>query len=174
MNDDTQYAIFGDRPSTSRNPAKRGSDATPVTMRVLLSLCASEAWIHGGCDAQREAFQSQSERGWERESGKQSYRDQESFRFVEQSVMRKGCKKEQVWQCYGFCTADLLYWLLYESVVQKPKHCLTSSFLHSLVMRQGRDSIQSNKSFKTEEGTHNVSGFLSPHYLPRPFFRLLE
>ena len=39
-------------------------------------------------------------------------------------IIGKGCKKEQVWQCLGFCTADLRSWLVYESAVQKPKHCL--------------------------------------------------
>ena len=47
----------------------------------------------------------------------------------------KGCKEEQVRQCLGFCTADFWSWLVYESAVQKPKHCLTCSFLHRLLKR---------------------------------------
>ena len=42
----------------------------------------------------------------------------------------KGCKKEQVRQCLGFCTADFWSLLVYESAVQKSKHCLTCTFLH--------------------------------------------
>ena len=37
--------------------------------------------------------------------------------------------KSQVRQCLGFCTADFRYSLVYESVVQKPKHCLTLRLL---------------------------------------------
>ena len=45
--------------------------------------------------------------------------------------------KEQVRQCFGFCTADFRSWLVYESAVQKPsyllawqkpKHCPTLLF----------------------------------------------
>ena len=37
----------------------------------------------------------------------------------------KGCKKEQVSQGLGFCTADFWSLLVYKSDVQKRKHCLT-------------------------------------------------
>ena len=39
------------------------------------------------------------------------------------SLSIKGCKKEQARQCLGFCTACFWSWLVYESAVQKPKHC---------------------------------------------------
>ena len=42
---------------------------------------------------------------------------------VSQSVISGGCEKSQVRQCFG--TADFLSWRVYESTVQKPKHCLT-------------------------------------------------
>ena len=48
----------------------------------------------------------------------------------------KGSKKEQVRQCLGFCTSDIWSWLVHESAVQKPKHCLTFSFLHPLNIDQ--------------------------------------
>ena len=48
--------------------------------------------------------------------------------------MTKGCKREQFRQCSYFCTADFQSWLVYKSAVQKPKHCLTCSFLPPLFM----------------------------------------
>ena len=35
-------------------------------------------------------------------------------------------------QYFGFCTADFRSWVVFESAVQKPKHFLTCSFLHTL------------------------------------------
>ena len=35
---------------------------------------------------------------------------------------------------FGFCTADFLSLLAYESAEQKPKHCLTSGFLIPLIL----------------------------------------
>ena len=48
--------------------------------------------------------------------------------------MKRGSKKGQVRQCLGFCTSDFRSLLVYESAVNKPKHCLTCSFLHPLPM----------------------------------------
>ena len=42
-----------------------------------------------------------------------------------------------IWQYFGFCTADFRSWLVYESAFQKPTHCLTCSFLHPLVRTTG-------------------------------------
>ena len=50
------------------------------------------------------------------------------LRFDNRHIIR-WCKKEKVRQCLGFCTADFRSWLVHESAVQKPKHCLICSFL---------------------------------------------
>ena len=68
--------------------------------------------------------------------GRDSCQVSESVGLAGKTHMAMGCKKEQVRQCLSFCTADFWSWLVYESAVQKPKHCLTSSFLHHLHMAE--------------------------------------
>ena len=51
-------------------------------------------------------------------------------------TMDRADRKSQVRQCFGFCTADLLSSLAYESDVQKPKYCPTWNFPSALTMEQ--------------------------------------
>ena len=49
-------------------------------------------------------------------------------------VISRGSEKSQIRQCLGFCTAEFWPLLVYESAVQKPKHCLTWDFSLPLVI----------------------------------------
>ena len=51
----------------------------------------------------------------------------------------RGIRNPGVRQCLGFCTADFLFSLAYESADQKPKHCLTPGFLIPLYITMSRD-----------------------------------
>ena len=57
-------------------------------------------------------------------------------KFYFNIVMNKGCKKEQVEQCF---------WFFVKSAVQKPKHCLTCSFFaplgHDLTHKTDTESL---------------------------------
>ena len=57
-------------------------------------------------------------------------------------------RKSQVNQCFGFCAADFLSLLAYESAEKKPKHCLTWDFLSALFMR-----LQTSRNRKTPTTT---------------------
>ena len=69
------------------------------------------------------------------------YRHQAPIVFEGEELMIKGCKKEQVRQCLGLCTAYFRSWCVYESAVQKPKHYLACSFLHPLLVILGEGCV---------------------------------
>ena len=61
----------------------------------------------------------------------------------------QGVQKGTGRQSLGFFTADFQSWLVFESAVQKPKHCRTCSFLHFLQILQlwWRQFMSSNDKF---------------------------
>ena len=56
------------------------------------------------------------------------------LKIMHYQLMNKADRTSQVRQCLGFCTADFLSLLAYESAEQKPKHCLTWDFLSALLI----------------------------------------
>ena len=58
--------------------------------------------------------------------------------LVVERVTVRGSEKSQVWQCFGFCSADSWVKEVLTSAVQIPKHYLTSDFSSPLTVVEDR------------------------------------